>query len=210
MRMTKYGHSCVRLERAGQVLVLDPGAYTEPAALTDADAVLITHEHPDHFDEAALRRAAAAHPGLRVWTNAAVAARLDGLGAGRVRVVGEGDAFDAAGFPVQVHGQWHARVHPRWDRIPNTGYLVDSLFHPGDALTVPDAPVHTLLLPVHAPWSKLAEVVDYTTAVGAHRAYATHDAGLTPIGLGAIHHALTDLTPATTYTHLTPGTTVDL
>ena len=44
MRITKFGHACVRVEYAGTTLVIDPGVFTQPEALTGADAVLITHE----------------------------------------------------------------------------------------------------------------------------------------------------------------------
>ena len=49
MRFTKLGHSCVRLEKDGAVLVIDPGTFTDAAAaLAGAAAVLVTHQHPDH------------------------------------------------------------------------------------------------------------------------------------------------------------------
>ena len=57
MHVTKYSHSCLRLEHDGAVLVVDPGGFSEPEALDGADAVLVTHEHPDHVDVAALTRA---------------------------------------------------------------------------------------------------------------------------------------------------------
>ena len=39
MRFTKLGHSCVRLEKDGAVLVIDPGEWSDaPAALADAAA----------------------------------------------------------------------------------------------------------------------------------------------------------------------------
>ena len=49
MRITKFGHSCVRLEHDGKVVVVDPGMFTDPEAVDGADAVVITHEHPDHY-----------------------------------------------------------------------------------------------------------------------------------------------------------------
>ena len=49
MRITKFGHACVRLEHEGTVVVIDPGVFTDPEAMDGATAVLITHEHPDHF-----------------------------------------------------------------------------------------------------------------------------------------------------------------
>jgi L-ascorbate metabolism protein UlaG (beta-lactamase superfamily) len=193
-------------------LVVDPGAFTEDSAWDGASAVLITHEHADHFDPARTRAALDADPALQVWTNSAVAAQLAGTGP-RVHVVGDGDALTAAGFDVQVHGEWHAIVHPELPRVANVGFLVEGrVFHPGDAFTVPDAAVPTLLLPVHAPWSKTAEVIDYVRAVGAERAVAVHDGLLNDTGLGLVAGLLGERGPGTPtpYTRLASGESVEL
>ncbi|GHF15501.1 hypothetical protein GCM10014715_83470 [Streptomyces spiralis] len=43
MRITKYTHSCVRLQHdGGATPVIDPGVWSEPEALAGADAVLVT------------------------------------------------------------------------------------------------------------------------------------------------------------------------
>ncbi|MEU2336131.1 MBL fold metallo-hydrolase [Streptomyces sp. NPDC006654] len=183
MKLTKKSHSCVRLEKDGRTLVLDPGGFSEPDAAVGADAILVTHEHPDHFDEGRLRAALEADPGTEVWTLKSVADQLAAAFPGRVHTVGHGDAFTAAGFDVQVHGELHAVIHPDIPRITNVGYLIDDgrLFHPGDALTVPDRPVETLMLPVMAPWSKISEVIDYVREVKPQRAYDIHDALLTDL-----------------------------
>lgn len=210
MELTKFGHACVRLEKEGRRLVIDPGGLTGPAALDGADAVLVTHEHFDHFSEEALRRAAAARPGLRIWANSRVAQRLDGLG-DRVVTTGDGDAFGVAGFDVQVHGTWHAVIHPDVPRIPNIGFLVDrSLFHPGDALTVPATPVGTLLLPVHAPWSTVGDLIDYVREVAPRTAYAVHDGALNDVGTTMVEGLLGEQGPGVTarYRRLAPGASV--
>ncbi|MFI8261907.1 MULTISPECIES: MBL fold metallo-hydrolase [unclassified Streptomyces] len=182
MKLTKRLHSCVQLEKDGRVLVIDPGAFSEPDAGLGADALLVTHEHPDHFDEGRLRAALDANPAAALWTLRSVAERLAPAYPGRVHTVGHGDAFSAAGFEVQVHGELHAVIHPDIPRVTNVGYLVDgSLFHPGDALTVPEAPVDTLMLPVHAPWNKVSEVIDYLREVKPRRAIDIHDAYLSDI-----------------------------
>ncbi|MFF3648744.1 MBL fold metallo-hydrolase [Streptomyces sp. NPDC002181] len=182
MKLTKRLHSCVQLEKDGRVLVIDPGAFSEPDAGLGADALLVTHEHPDHFDEGRLRAALDANPGAALWTLRSVAERLAPAYPGRVHTVGHGDAFSAAGFEVQVHGELHAVIHPDIPRVTNVGYLVEgSLFHPGDALTVPEVPVDTLMLPVHAPWNKVAEVIDYLREVKPRRAIDIHDAYLSDI-----------------------------
>ncbi|MFE2478880.1 MBL fold metallo-hydrolase [Streptomyces sp. NPDC059389] len=182
MKLTKRLHSCVQLEKDGRVLVIDPGAFSEPDAGLGADALLVTHEHPDHFEEGRLRAALDANPAAALWTLRSVAERLAPAYPGRVHTVGHGDAFSAAGFEVQVHGELHAVIHPDIPRVTNVGYLVDgSLFHPGDALTVPEVPVDTLMLPVHAPWNKVAEVIDYLREVKPRRAIDIHDAYLSDI-----------------------------
>jgi L-ascorbate metabolism protein UlaG (beta-lactamase superfamily) len=211
-RLIKHGHACVRVDNDGEVLVIDPGGYTEPTALDGADAVLITHEHPDHFLEARIRSAAEANPALRIWASPTVSDALSGL-AGRVTRVGDGDTFTAAGLSVEAHGTWHAEIHPDLPRVLNTGYLIGgSIFHPGDALTVPDREVATLLLPVHAPWSRIADVIDYVRAVGAQAAYAVHDGLLNDNGLGIYASMLGERGPgtATPYTRLAPGESIEL
>ncbi|UGY94337.1 MBL fold metallo-hydrolase [Streptomyces gobiensis] len=176
MRLTKKGHACVRLEKGGRTLAIDPGAFSEEDAAVGADAVLVTHEHPDHFDEARLRAALEANPAAQIWTLRSVADQLSAVFPGRVHTVGHGDAFSTMGFEVEVHGELHAVIHPDIPRITNIGFVIDgSVFHPGDALTVPERPIDTLLLPLQAPWSKFAEIVDYIREVKPRTAYDVHD-----------------------------------
>ncbi|NEC89902.1 MBL fold metallo-hydrolase [Streptomyces sp. SID12501] len=210
MKLTKKSHACVRLEKNGQTLVLDPGGFSEQDAAAGADAILVTHEHGDHFDEGHLRAALDANPAAEIWTLAAVAEQLSAAFPGRVHTVGHGDTFTAAGFDVQVHGELHAVIHPDIPRITNVGYLVDgAVFHPGDALTVPDHPVDTLLLPVMAPWSKLSEVVDYVREVKPRRAYDIHDALLTDLAL-PIYGRLVGGLGGAEHARLTPGASAEV
>lgn len=178
MRITKFGHACVRIESGDTVLVIDPGAFTEQdEAVEGATAVLVTHEHPDHWTVDHLRRAEAP-----VHTIAAVAEQVRSADAGlddRLSVVRPGDRLDL-GVPVEVVGEKHAVIHPALPHFDNSGFLVDvegtTVFHPGDALTVPDRPVDLLLLPVSAPWLKISEAIDFAVAVAAPRNVGVHDA----------------------------------
>jgi L-ascorbate metabolism protein UlaG (beta-lactamase superfamily) len=210
MRVTKMGHACVRIEKNGQTLVIDPGALTEPDAVLGADAVLVTHEHFDHLDEGRLRRAAESNPGVEIWTNGAVAAKLGSLGV-PVHVVGHGDAFSAAGFEVNVHGEHHAVIHPDIPVVGNVGFFLDGeLFHPGDALTEPGTEVATLMLPTHAPWMKMWETIDYMRAVAPRRAYSLHDGLLNDNGLEVVDKLLAGRTgPGTEFRRLRTGEAVD-
>ncbi|MDT0266383.1 MBL fold metallo-hydrolase [Streptomyces sp. DSM 44915] len=214
MELTKKGHACVRLTDGERTLVIDPGAFSEPDAAVGAAAVLITHEHPDHFDEGRLRAALAADPGLVVYAPRGVAEQLAPGFPGRVRVVGRGDALEVAGFRVEVHGELHAVIHPDLPRIANVGYLVDdTLFHPGDALTVPDRPVSTLLVPLAAPWCKFSETVDYVREVAPRRAYPVHDSLLSEPGLAVYGRNMGPQGPGlgeVEYARLAPGESVVL
>lgn len=195
MKLVKHGHACVRLEGYNGTLVIDPGGYSEDASVANVDAILITHEHFDHFAEDRVRAAVEANPGVNIWTVAAVAQKLAGLGSA-LHVIGDGDTFTAAGFEIEAHGVWHAEVHRDIPRITNTGFLIDRhLFHPGDALTVPDRPIETLLLPVHAPWSRTADLIDWVREVGPKQVLAIHDGALNSIGLALVGGLLGDHGP---------------
>jgi L-ascorbate metabolism protein UlaG (beta-lactamase superfamily) len=208
MRLKKYTHSCVRIEHDGAVLVIDPGTFTERAALDGVDAVLITHEHVDHLDVDALADALAKRPTVTVHTNPAVVSKLDAL-AGVVTAVESGESFTAAGIPVRAYGGLHAEIHPEIPRVPNLGFLLnDMVYHPGDSFDVPqDAQVDTLFVPVSAPWLKLAESVAFVRAVAPRRAIALHDALLSDAG-----HSITDANMSKLagceYARIEPGSVV--
>ena len=197
--ISSHGHSCIRLEKDGHVLVLDPGGFSDPAALDGADAVLVTHEHVDHVVPDTLTAALAAAPELQVWAPGAVVDLLlaAGASADRLHAVTEGDAFTAAGFTVQAVGQRHAVIHPSIPVVANVAYLVDgALLHPGDSFTRPPAGVHVevLLLPVSAPWMKLSEAADYLQAVAPGIAVPIHDAILSDAGRGLVDRVLPQVT----------------
>ena len=128
MRITKFGHACVRIEHDGTTVVLDPGVFTDPEAVDGADAVLITHEHADHYapttcarptrrssrSTRSRRRSARTPP---TWPSGSPWSR-------RAR------AFDA-GLPVRAVGEMHAVIHPEFPRLFNSGYVVTAGDHGG-------------------------------------------------------------------------------
>lgn len=185
MKLTKHEHACVVLEKNGAKIVIDPGSFSSGAAeiIAGADAVLLTHEHFDHVNEAAVTEALAARPGLRVYAPGALRGMF-GAHADQFTAVAAGDELTVASFDIRVHGDQHAQIHPDIPRIANVGYLVDGgLYHPGDAFFVPAAPVSTLLLPTSGPWMKIAEAADYVRAVRPQQVIQIHEMLLSDIGL---------------------------
>ncbi|MET8146979.1 MBL fold metallo-hydrolase [Actinoplanes sp. NPDC049668] len=209
MRVTKFTHSCLRVEDGDAVLVVDPGAFSERSALDGADAVLITHEHFDHLDTDALAAALDKHPGLRVYAHPQVLPKLEAFA---VTAVEAGTEFTAAGFTVRAYGGQHAVIHADIPRIANLGYLISdgagSVYTPGDSFTVPDEHVDTLFVPLNAPWMKLSEAIDFVRAVRPDRAFALHDHLLTGTGAQVSDGHLERL-GGTRYAHVAPGTTLD-
>lgn len=196
MRITKFGHACVRIEHDGTTVVLDPGMFTDVEAVDGADAVLITHEHFDHMVVDHLRATDAP-----IFTIAAVETAIRGEApdvAERVTVIAPGDSFDV-GLPVRAVGEMHAVIHPEFPRIFNSGYVVDAggtkVYHPGDALTEPGEAVDVLLVPSSAPWLKASEAVDFARAVKAPRNLAIHDRIYTDAAHGILENHMNAFLP---------------
>lgn len=185
MRLTKLEHACLVLEKDGRKLVVDPGSFTSPLVdLHDVDAVVVTHEHPDHWTPDQLAHLRETNPDVVVYGPQGVADAAEGFD---VHVVTDGDAVEAGPFALTFHGTRHAVIHESIPVIDNVGVMVDgSLFYPGDQFTVPSVPVETLATPVGAPWLKVSEVIDYVAAVAPTLAFPTHEQTLSGPGL-AMH-----------------------
>ena len=188
MQLIKHAHACVSLvgDQADQGrIVIDPGALTPDAdaAVAAAEAVLITHEHFDHFDEELIAKALEARPELRVYGPESVVGRWTEARRGQVTPVAAGQQYTIAGFDIAVFGELHALIHRDMPRVANVGYLVAGrLYHPGDAYHVPDAPVETLLLPTSGPWTKVGEAADYVREVAPKQAFQIHELMLSDLG----------------------------
>lgn len=176
MRITKFEHAAVRIEHDGKALVIDPGNWTRPESVDGATAVLITHEHFDHYHLDNLRATDAP-----IYTIDAVAKQIQAADPEvfeRVTVVKPGDTFDA-GLPIEAVGEIHATIHPTLPTFYNSGFVITlgdkRVYHPGDAFNPPPAPVDVFCLPISAPWMKLWECMDFAKEVSAPVTIAVHE-----------------------------------
>jgi L-ascorbate metabolism protein UlaG (beta-lactamase superfamily) len=193
--ITKYTHACVRLEDHGQVLVLDPGTWTEGEALTGATAVLVTHEHEDHVDVPRLA-------GLGLPVYAPAGADLPGLD---FIPLSSGESLTIGGFLVQAVGGEHAVTYDGLPGCPNLGYVVDeAVYHPGDSVHLSGQPIETLLVPAHGPWLKLDEAIGFLREIRPQRSFPIHDGGLSERGLDNVNGWLGEY-GGPGYRYLAPG-----
>ncbi|NQX34408.1 MBL fold metallo-hydrolase [Herbiconiux sp. VKM Ac-2851] len=186
MRLTKFEHAALLIEQSGKKLFIDPGMFT--TAITDAvntAAVVITHEHPDHWTPEQLRRILEASPTAVVYGPEGVVNAVREADASiAVTRVDPGDAVEAGPFSLRFSGGRHAVIHSSIPVVDNVGVLVnDVLYYPGDSWAVPEGvEVDVLAVPAGAPWLKIAEAIDYVLEVKPKRSFPTHEMVLSTAG----------------------------
>lgn len=182
MRITKHEHAALRVDAHGATLIIDPGSFlTVLADLHALAAIVITHEHADHWTPEQLDRIFDAAPSVPIFTTAAVAAAIRDRD---VTVVTPGDELAAGPFSLRFFGGTHEQIHSSIPAVDNVGVLVDDLlYYPGDSYAVPEGvEVDVLAIPTGAPWLRLGDAMDFTLAVKPRHAFGTHDMTLSVTG----------------------------
>lgn len=176
MTIKKYGHACILVEKDGVKILLDPGSFNPLPDATGVAAILITHEHGDHYDPEQVKALVANNPGVRVITHVAVAEKMKEAGI-ECEVIEPGLPFDVDGLLIESIGTEHAAIY-KTSPCRNTGFFIaEELFVPGDAIhDIPSKPVRLLALPTGGPWMKIAEAIDYAKAVKPKVVFPIHDA----------------------------------
>lgn len=182
MQLVKYEHACFTVEKDGQLLVVDPGNFSGdfivPAGVV---AVVITHEHADHFDRDLVASIIDKNPEALIMAHSSVTNNIEVF---QTHSVDVGDRVSVGPFDLEFFGGEHAVIHADIPVIINLGVMInDLLYYPGDSFTLPDnRSVDTLAIPAAAPWMKLSEAMDYLAAVHPRFAFPTHDAILSSEG----------------------------
>lgn len=177
MKITKYAHACLSVEKDGTKILLDPGSWNELPDVTGLSAILITHEHMDHYDPAQIRALLAGSPEAQVISHRGMLEKLTADGMGEALIIEPGVSLDVNGVSIESFGTEHAAIY-KTSPCRNTGFLIGGeLFVPGDAVhDVPPKKVRVLALPTGGPWMKVEEAVDYAKAVAPAVAFPIHDA----------------------------------
>jgi L-ascorbate metabolism protein UlaG (beta-lactamase superfamily) len=181
MKITKHGHACLELEFESKTVIIDPGSYTEELTnFGNVVAVVVTHKHDDHCDEAKIAQIKKDNPAVEIFGTSEVAARLSGMG---VTTVYHGDYYEVGSFKLEFFGDMHQIIHESIPLIQNTAVLVNGdLYYAGDSYTKPDVKVKTLACPTGAPWLKIGDVMDYIHEIKPAICFPTHNALLSQVG----------------------------
>ena len=151
MRLTWIGHATVRLEVGGVRLLTDPvlrgrlahlrrhGAAVAPDAAAGVDAVLLSHQHLDHFDVPSLRRVDRA---ATVIAPHGATRRVEKLGFANVVGIAAGEATEVRGVRIEAVPATHdGRRHPLDEDAEALGFVIaasPSVYFAGDTDVFPE------------------------------------------------------------------------
>ncbi len=199
MQITHLGHSAVLVEVADRRILFDPGNFSERwHGVTDLDAILVTHVHPDHIDPQHVGALLEANPDASVWVEPGVLTHVD-LG-GRGQAIAEDESVELGGVRIDVVGGLHAIIHRDIPRIGNVGLVVSAegeptFFHPGDSLDAVPGGIDVVGIPMMGPWAAMKEQIDFLRALNAPHGFGMHEGLLSERGWGLAFGRYNEMTP---------------
>ena len=158
-------------------ILLDPGAWVfgeKYLDQIDADVVLVTHEHQDHYFPDMLKKFNG-----KIITNASLAEKMKEAGI-EADVISKGKSVNVKEFSIHALKCPHGALPVQCPE--NAGFVIKdnagkSIFAPGDSLEFHKEiqNIYVLLAPVIAPWMRVAEGIDYVKKVNPKIVVPVHD-----------------------------------
>ena len=182
VKITRMGHAAMVIEVDQTRVLIDPGGFCpdETFELEGLDAIVVTHQHPDHLDQTRIGGLLERNGDATLLCDTETA---DLVESGSWTAHTHDDETYVGGLRLLGVGTQHAEILPQIPRIANTGVLVSAdgeptLFHPGDSYEHAPAGVDVLALPLTAPWAKIGETVEFIGRVSPTTLFPVHDAAV--------------------------------
>lgn len=191
MLIRKYLHSCLLIEDKGKKLLIDPGTFSfaegkiKPSDIGPVDAIVITHNHHDHYSLEAVRVIARMRSPV-ILAGEEIGGLLEGESLNYQPISG-GEVIKVAGFTIRSFEASHG---PLPAVLPNNlGFLVnETILHPGDSYNVHDAGrLEVLALPVAGPWARLVDSLEFAQRLKPKTIIPIHDAMLKDFALERVY-----------------------
>lgn len=209
MKLTKLGHACFIVEEQGQKLIVDPGAFSElPQDISHAAAVVITHDHGDHFSPENLDKIRDENPEVQIFAAREVAAKLPGSTEPALA-----HAYQAGPFSLRFYGGLHETIRPGLPPLSNLGICInDTIAYPGDSYAQAGKRVKIIMAPVSAPWLHVSAAYAFVSNAQADTVIPTHDALLSETGQQIYDAHLREAaeTAGSTYRRLQTGESIEV
>lgn len=182
MRITKYIHACLLIEKEADKILFDPGKFSfaegkvKPSRFENLSAIILTHCHPDHIDDDALKTIVENNPNAVVLANSEIKNKLAEKDI--IVEVLESGTRKVGNFSIEAFDAAHEKILA--DEIPqNTAYVIDDLLvHPGDSLAetvLAKAKTKILALPTMAPWETELQAFEFAKKMAPEKVVPVHD-----------------------------------
>lgn len=182
MKITKYIHACLLIEKGSDKILFDPGLFTfaeglvKPSQFENIQAVIITHNHPDHIDADSLKEILKNNKSAIVLANSEI---VKSLAEKEIEAeVFESGERSVAGFDFEAFDAPHEKILA--DELPqNTAYVIDGkIVHPGDSYNknlFARKGTEVLCLPTMAPWTTELTTFDFAARMSPKIIVPIHD-----------------------------------
>ena len=182
MKITKYVHACLLIEKGSDRILFDPGLFTfaeglvKPSQFENVQTIIITHKHPDHIDFDSFKEILENNENAAVLANSDIAKMLAEKGI-------EAEVFESGerkigSFTLEAFDAAHEAILA--DELPqNTAYLIDGkILNPGDSYSkslYSRKGIQVLCLPTMAPWTTEIRTFDFAVEMSPQNVVPIHD-----------------------------------